>query len=84
MGKLNTEVIPFTKDRITELKSMDYNNYPVLYILHSNSKKLKAYIGGTVQIRNSQLNITSEGIALKSSNRIVRKKVLIIKSSIEF
>lgn len=52
MEELKTEIIPFTKDRITGLKSMDYNNYPVVYILHSNRKKLKAYIGETVQIRN--------------------------------
>ena len=52
MRKVKTEILPFTKDRITELKSMDYNNYPVVYILHNESKKLKAYIGETVQIRN--------------------------------
>lgn len=52
MEEVNTEIIPFTGDTIAGLKSMDYNNYPVVYILHNNSKKLKAYIGETVQIRN--------------------------------
>ncbi len=52
MEEVNTEIIPFKRETIKELKSMDYNNYPVVYILHNNSKKLKAYIGETVQIRN--------------------------------
>src|SRR5699024_7872593 len=52
MEQVNTEIIPFNKGTIKDLKSMDYNNYPVVYILHNNSKKLKAYIGETVQIRN--------------------------------
>lgn len=52
MEEVNTEIIPFTKDKILELKSMDYNNYPVVYILHNESKKPRAYIGETVHIRN--------------------------------
>src|SRR5699024_1248480 len=52
MKEVNTEIITSKRETIKELKSMDYNNYPVVYILHNNSKKLKAYIGETVQIRN--------------------------------
>lgn len=60
MEQVNTEIIPFTKDKISELKSMDYNNYPVIYILHNNSKKPRAYIGETVQIRNRLNNHKSD------------------------
>ncbi|WP_411842836.1 GIY-YIG nuclease family protein [Salinicoccus sp. HZC-1] len=42
----------FDRESINTLKSMDYNNYPIVYILHDNKKKKSAYIGQTVQMRN--------------------------------
>ncbi|MDB0580783.1 DUF2075 domain-containing protein [Salinicoccus roseus] len=48
--KINT--LSFDNESINTLKSMDYNNYPIVYILHDNKKKKSAYIGQTVQMRN--------------------------------
>ncbi|WP_342387891.1 DUF2075 domain-containing protein [Salinicoccus bachuensis] len=52
MNELNLEYISLNKREIDVLKSMDYNNYPIVYILHSNKKKKSVYIGQTVQMRN--------------------------------
>ena len=86
MEEVNTEIIPFKRETIKELKSMDYNNYPVVYILHNNSKKLKAYIGETVQIRNRLNNHwkdkkkTMDKAVIISHNHFNQKYELLNKS----
>ena len=52
MEGLKLETLPFNEMNIAKLKSMDCNNYPIVYILHDNKKKKSAYIGQTVQMRN--------------------------------
>ncbi|WP_271400965.1 DUF2075 domain-containing protein [Salinicoccus roseus] len=52
MKGLEINTLSFDNESINTLKSMDYNNYPIVYILHDNKKKKSAYIGQTVQMRN--------------------------------
>lgn len=54
MEEKNVEIstYQFNKNSISELSSAKFNNYPVVYILHNDKNKARAYIGETVQIRN--------------------------------
>ncbi|MHC0551876.1 DUF2075 domain-containing protein [Salinicoccus sp. CNSTN-B1] len=51
MKGLELKSFPFDNKSVDTLKSMDYNNYPIVYILHNNDKKKHVYIGQTVQMR---------------------------------
>ncbi len=44
--------VPFNAGSLGALKKLDFNDYPVVYILHKNNSKPTAYIGESVQIRN--------------------------------
>src|SRR5699024_686390 len=54
MEEKNVEIstYQFNKNSISKLSSAKFNNYPVVYILHNDKNKARAYIGETVQIRN--------------------------------
>lgn len=44
MEGLELSNLAFNKTSIDQLKGMDYNNFPIVYILHNKGKK-SAYIG---------------------------------------
>src|SRR5699024_4420325 len=51
MEGLEIKNLPFNKKNIDQIKGMDYNNFPIVYILH-NAGKRNAYIGQSVQMKN--------------------------------
>ena len=51
MEGLELSSLSFNKESINQLKGMDYNNFPIVYILHNKGKK-SAYIGQSVQMKN--------------------------------
>lgn len=51
MEGLELSSLSFNKTSINQLKGMDYDNFPIVYILHNKGKK-SAYIGQSVQMKN--------------------------------
>jgi uncharacterized protein len=49
MNQLTVEKKDFNLDHINQVKTVNLNNYPIVYILYNNKKKPSAYIGQTVQ-----------------------------------
>lgn len=67
MKPLKIEQLDFIKQEVELLSSADYKNFPIVYILHGGkSKKKKAYIGQSVQVRNRLNNHLSD----KQKNRL--------------
>ncbi|MCG1009708.1 DUF2075 domain-containing protein [Salinicoccus sp. ID82-1] len=72
MTDLQLKALDFNEIGIRTLTGMNYNNFPIVYILHNNKKKQSAYIGQTVQMRNRMK------AHLKDKNKQGLDKVLLV------
>lgn len=73
MEELQIHNFNFQKHDINSLSAAAFKNYPIVYILHNNRSKPKAYIGQSVQVRNRLNN------HLADKEKSVMEKALIIE-----